>query len=293
MRRLPLILFLAVLVALSGCSKKSTNSEQTDEGAIREFISGSDWFKLTNHYEGEAVSDSGDTTTTLGKIVPDTLTVLWGREITGHPNSHVTIDITGDSAFVSWEINTVGYFHIVRKLPDTLVHIKKPLSQTDLLYAIFKRRGEGNLPHRGWELTKISGAEGTSDSVCTVEILSVNIQSQSYPDTTIEDPLELFDIRDVFTFQTEEEVKLTVETNGEPAKLFLHIFTHHWPWHFRIPFQKEEGGTFIATWRVQRIPAVRFAVFDLLHYDTIYDDNYPYDFNGWLFPYVTKSPVSN
>lgn len=295
MKRLPLILFLAVLIALPGCSKKSSNPEQlTDREAIEDLASGSDWFKLTNHFEGEAVSDSGDTSTTAGKVLCDTLTVLWGRKITGHPDPQVTIEITGDSAFVSWEINTVGYFHIVKWVSDSgrWVHIKKPLSETANLYAIFKRRGAVNLPHRGWELAKISGAEGVSDSMCTVEILSVNIQSNSY-DTTITDPLELFDIRDVFTFQTEEEVKLTVETNGESAKPFLHIFTHHWPWHFRIPFQKEEGGTFIGTWRVQRIPAVRFAVFDLLHHDTIYDDNYPYDFNGWLFPYMTKSPVSN
>jgi len=293
MKRLPWILFLAILIALPGCSKKSENPQLTDEEAIQEFASGSDWFKLTNHFEGEAVSDSGDTTTTLGKGVPDTLTLLWGREIIGHPNSQVTIDITGDSAFVSWEINTLGRFHILRKLPDTLIHIEKPLSETANLYAIFKRRGETNLTYRGWELTKISGAEGTSDSVCTVEILSVNIQSESYPDTTITDPLVLFDIEDVLTFQTGEEVTLTVETNGMPAELFLHVFTDHWPWHFRIPFHNEEDGTYTGTWTVQRIPAVRFAVFDLLHHDTIYDDSYPYDFNGWLFPYLTEALVSN
>lgn len=295
MKRLHFILFLTVLIALTGCSKKSENPQLTDEEAIQEFASGSDWFKLTNHFEGEAVSDSGDTSTTAGKVLCDTLTVLWGRKITGHPDPQVTIEIRGDSAFVSWTINTVGYFHIVKWVSDSgrWVHIKKPLSETANLYAIFKRRGEVNLPHRGWELTKISGAEGVSDSVCTVEILSVNIQSESYPDTTITNPLELFDIEDVLTFETGEEVTLTVETNGVPAKLFLHIFTHHWPWHFRIPFQKEEGGTFIGTWRVQRIPAVRFAVFDLLHHGTIYDDNYPYDFNGWLFPYLTQSLVSN
>lgn len=295
MKRLPLFLSLIVLFALTGCSKKSTNSEQTDEGTIREFIFDSDWFKLTNHFEGEAVSDSGDTSTTAGKVLCDTLTVLWGRKITGHPDPQVTIEITGDSAFVSWTINTVGWFHIIKWVSSDSshwVHIKKPLSETANLYAIFKRRGEVNLPHRGWELNKISGAEGTSDSVCTVEILSINIQSSSY-DTTITNPLELFDITDVLTFETGEEVKITVETTGEPAKLFLHVFTHLWPWHFRIPFQKEEGGTFIGTWKVQRIPAVKFAVFDLLRHETIYDDSYPYDSNGWLFPYLVKSTVSN
>ena len=295
MKRSPLILFLAILIALPGCSKKSENPQLTDEEAIQEFASGSDWFKLTNHFEGEAVSDSGDTSTTAGKILWDTLTVLWGRKITGHPDPQATIEITGDSAFVSWEINTVGYFHIVKWVSDSgrWVHIKKPLSETANLHAIFKRMDETNLTYRGWELTKISGAEGTSDSVCTVEILSVNIQSESYPDTTITDPLVLFDIEDVLTFQTGEEVTLTVETNGMPAELFLHVFTDHWPWHFRIPFHNEEDGTYTGTWTVQRIPAVRFAVFDLLHHDTIYDDSYPYDFNGWLFPYLTEALVSN
>ncbi len=299
MKRLTLILLLIALSVAPSCSKKGENPQPatTDEEAIQDLILGPDstWFKLIGHYEGEATSDSGDTSTTPGKVLFDTLRALWGRQINGHPDSELDIHITGDSAFVSWTVKTVGYLHVVKWSSDSShwVHIKKPLSETAHLYAIFRKKGGVNLPHRGWELTKISGAEGRSDSVSTVEILSVNIQSASYPDTTITNPLDLFDINDCFTFQTGEEVKITVETNGEPADLFLHVFTRFWPWHIRIPFQNNGGGTYTGTWRVQRIPAVRFAVFDLLRHETIYDDNYPYDFNGWLIPYLTKSPVSN
>ena len=294
MRRLPLILLLAVLFALPGCSKKSTNPSQTDEEAIQNITSDSDWFKLTSYYEGEAVSDSGDTTTTPGKARCDTLRVLWGRRITDHRGSELDIHITGDSAFVSWTIKTMGYFHIVKWSSDSghWVHLKKPLSETAHLYAIFRRRGEATLPNRGWELAKISGAEGRSDSVCTVGIESILIQSSSY-DTTVTDPLELTDIADVFTFVQGEEVTLTVQTENEgPADLFLHVFTRLWPWHIRIPFQNNGDGTYTGTWRVQRIPAVRFAVFDLLRHETIYANDYPYDFNGWLFPYLVKVPAS-
>ncbi len=48
-------------------------------------------------------------------------------------------------------------------------------------------------------------------------------------------------------------------------------------------------GTYTGTWHAQLVPAVRFVVFDCLQHGTLHDDEYPYDFNGWLFPYIVSA----
>jgi hypothetical protein len=46
--------------------------------------------------------------------------------------------------------------------------------------------------------------------------------------------------------------------------------------------------SYSGVWHAQLLPAVRFAVFDCLQHETLHDDEYPYDFNGWLFPYLVS-----
>lgn len=284
-----LILVFFVPFVFVGCQKNPQEPSELDEQAIKDMVESSDWFNLNGHYEGTAVDDSGGTDTT--HIVKDTIVpVLWGRRITGHPDSEVQISVVGDSAFVSFTIHTVGTLNIIGWNPDTgWVAVQKPLSETAQLYAIFKRTGSATDPHRGWTLTNISGAEGTSDSVLTVRIDSVRIQSTSYPDTVLSDPLNIFPVENTMTFISGEEVKLTVYTNDPTLRTFLHVFMPNWPWHIRVPFVSQGDGTYTGVWHAQIIPAVRFAVFDCLQYETLHDDAYPYDFNGWLFPYLVSA----
>ncbi len=286
MKRL-LVVCLFVPFILVGC-QKSTEEADLDEQAIVDMMGGSEWFDLTGHFEGTPVDDSGSTDTTYfvkDSIVP----ILWGRRITGHPNSEVGITITGDSAFVSFTIHTVGTLNILGWDPDTgWVGLQKPLDETSQLSAVYKRTGTATDVHRGWELTDISGAEGASDSVCTVRIDSVRIQSTSYQDTVLTDPLDIIPIENTMTFTPGEQVTLTVYTNDSTLRLFLHVFVHWWPWHVRVPFANVGNGSYTGIWHAQLVPAVRFAVFDALQYETLHDDAYPYDFNGWLFPYVVS-----
>ncbi|KPJ50092.1 hypothetical protein AMJ40_03920 [candidate division TA06 bacterium DG_26] len=274
----------------AGGEKNPQDPADLDERAIEDIIGGSDCFELTSHFEGTAVDDSGGTDTT-GVIKDTILPVLWGRRITGHPNSHAQITLAGDSAFISLTIHTVGTLNIIGWRADTgWVGVQELLNETSQLFAIFKRRGVATDPHRGWELTHISGATGASDSISTVEIDSLRIQSTSYPDTVISNPVHIFAVEDALTFLSEEEIKPTVYANDPSLRVFLHVFMPNWPWHVRVPFVSGGNGTYTGIWHTQLLPAVRFAVFGCLQYETLHDEDYPYDFHGWLFPYLVRIP---
>jgi len=281
-----MLLGLSISLVFAGCQKNPEEPSELDEQAIRDIMKDSEWFEVNEHFEGAAVDDSGSADTT--HVIKDTIVpILWGRMVTGEPDSKAEITVIGDSAFVSFTIHTVGTLSILGLHPDSgWVGIDKPLSETFQLYAIFKRTGTATDPHRGWELTDISGASGRSDSVSTVRIDSVRIQSMSYADTVLRDPLDIFPVENAISLISGEQVTLTVYANGASHRLFLHVFVPIWPWHVRLPFENGGDGTYTGVWNVQLIPAVRFAVFDCLHYGTLHDDEYPYDFDGWLFPYV-------
>jgi len=88
MKRLILFLIPALMVIC-------TNQTELDENALKDYIANDTiLFNTSSHYEGKAVSDSGDT---VPPTVFDTInTVLWGREITSHPDPEIEIEIVGD-----------------------------------------------------------------------------------------------------------------------------------------------------------------------------------------------------
>ena len=283
MKKILITAALAVLV-IGGCKKE----EITDEEAIMNIVDESPFFKTSEHYEGQAVSDSGDTSHTAkgDSITP----ILWGREMHESPDPDIEIDIHGDSAHLRYIGYNRGYLDILTWMSDTgWILIKKPLSETFEIRAIFRRTGSETDENRGWELTHITGVLGVSDSINTVRIDSVRIQSESYPDTVLRDPLGYFDVDSILTFSPGEDVYLTMYTNDSTARAFLHVFAV-FPRHIRLPFANLGGGLYgnQNAWHVQLIPAPRLAVFDLMQYETLHDTDYPYDFCGWLFPYQVK-----
>jgi hypothetical protein len=286
MKRL-LIALILIWIAAIGCKKEE--QEISDEQAIMELISESPLFDISNHYEGGATSDSGDTSYYVmgDSIVP----ILWGREILEQPDPTISISIVGDSAYVIYEGYNRGNLDILTWDPDSgWILYKKPLSETYQIHAVFRKTGKDTDPNRGWELTHISGAKGISDSVNTVRIDSIRISSTSYPDTVLRDPLMLFSVDSILTFSQGEPVYLTLYTNDGTARAFLHVFAI-FPRHIRIPFTNMGERIYQNPnpWYTQIIPAVRLAVFDLMQYETLHDSEYPYDFCGWLFPYRVVS----
>lgn len=271
---------LIMLLAFSIFSCKKQNIA-ADKAAIQALVE-----KDTVHF---ATSTSHDTASSGYFASAETL-VAWWRGPQTHDTAVISVEVVGDSAWVTWSRHNFGEFHILAKPPDTsLVLWNKGLAETARLSAIFRREGKESDSDRGWRLKKISLAAAASDSVNTVRIDSVRLHT-SLRDLLIVSPLTtFFPIDSLFSFTPGEEVTITLYTNATSGLAFLHTFILAWPFYVRVPFAYQGEGIFQGTWHTQIVPTFRFAIFDLLARSTIYSPDAAYDFNGWLFPYQIKT----
>ncbi len=273
---------ISVGILFFACQK---NDEEADKNAITNLIKkDSVWFNANTEVDSTDNSGSflmmGDTATA----------VIWWRTKQTHPDTNITINVVNDSAFVEWERTNQGELVIIAYTPsDSAWHTwRKELFETARLNAIFMRTGNPSDEDRGWELYKISCAWANSDDN-TVFIDSVKIESESNGTILIVDPANTFyNVDSLITFNSGEELKVTLYTHGSDAEAFLHTFVLVFPFYLRVKFKKEGDGIFTGTWKAQIIPFPRYAIFDLLNHNTLYEEETPYDFNGWLFPYNIK-----
>lgn len=170
-----------------------------------------------------------------------------------------------------------------------LVLWSKKLAETAKIRATFFRAGSTGDDDRGWKLHSISLASGLSDSTNTVKLDSLRIKSSRYPDLVIKDPLNTYYLLDsLLAFKPGEAVTLTLYTNTPNGHAFLHTFILAWPFYVRLPFVNKGNGVYEGTWNAQLIAVARVAIFDLMPHTTLYSATGPYDFNGWLLPYLIK-----
>jgi hypothetical protein len=292
------VLSLVVMgLLLCGCGKESTTEPEpeSDREAIRWLIEDNpSYFNTQNHY--------GEEDTTGGRIgtLSPIITYFWYREILKDSiNIDVNIDIVGDSAFVSWFGEFDGIFHIFADTifpPDSIIEYTKDFTDFGERNAVFKRLKPVNddpQHRRGWRLVKVSGAEIISDGN-TVQIDSVRLNSEHYPDTLLTDPLALFAKEDVVTLSPEEECSLTVYTNSDTLDhVFLHSWRKHTP-HHRHPFHSIGNGVFTGVWlapsnETGAMNVIHHVAFDMISTGTLDDDVEPYDSNAWLFPYMVTT----
>lgn len=271
-RKLMALVVLALIVLVSQCSK------ETDEDAILGLIEADTiWFNANSEVDSVSGDEDQDTV------------VIWWRGAQTHDDPLIDIQITGDSAWVSWSRGNFGHFYSLARI-DTMPWVlwDKNLSETAQVRAIFLRTGSENDAHRGWELRKLSLAYGASNTVNTVQIDSIRIVTATEAmDVVIRDPLNTyFDLDSLLTFQAGEPVTLTLYTNVAAGHAFLHTFILAWPFYVRLPFDNMGEGVYQGTWNAQLVEMPRFAIFDLMPHTTIYTPDQPYDFNGWLLPYM-------
>ncbi len=276
------LLFFSVISLLLFCHKKE-DIEAEKRAILRAISQDTVWFNPNTKV------DSTDTTTMVA--VGDTW-LIWWRGAQTHSQPLISIDISGDSAFVTWARANFGPLYLLVKPPDTTwLFWQKAVSETAKIRAVFRRTGsETDTVTRGWQLKKISLAWGVSDSVRTVRIDSLRIQSTSHPNLLINEPLEtFFSLDSLLSFLPGELVTLTLYTNTEGSEAFLHTFILAWPFYLRLKFNHLGNGVFSGTWHTQLIPFPRYAFFDLLNRATLYTPDHKYDFNGWLLPYNIRS----
>lgn len=270
-----------ILILIWGCEKSPTGTTfDTDEEAITQMMldNPEGFFSYEDHY-------GADDTTTVKDGKAERYTAWWRQILDG--GRDITIHIEGDSAYVTFSAWVTGTFHLFvfdTIPPDTIIHYPKNLGDNFLRYAIF-RRGTDLTEYRGWRLEKITGVEVTSDSN-TVDIDSVRIECVSYPDTVITDPFVFVDRDNILTFTPGEQVQLTIYID-DSVYAFLHArgrclgHCHWWRWRFN----NVGVGIWTGTWTTPLIPSVRMAAFDILHQNTLDDNQYPYNSNAWIFPY--------
>ncbi len=277
------VILVSLLLPILFCKKKP-DVEADREAILRAIARDTVWFNANTEV---------DSTDTTAMVAAGDTWLIWWRGQQTHSTPVITVDVSGDSAFVSWARGNFGPLYLLIKPPDTTWLLwQKAVAETVKIKAIFTRTGsETDTITRGWQLTKISLAWGQSDSVHTVRIDSLRIQCPSYPNLVIANPLDtFFTLGNLLTFNPAELVTLTLYTNAPQGEAFLHTFILAWPFYVRVKFNHIGNGIFSGTWRTQIIPFPRYAIFDLLNHTTLYTQNEKYDFNGWLLPYTIKQP---
>lgn len=280
MKKVLLVCLITVLAGgFSSCKKQDIAA---DRAAIMALVE-----KDTVHF---STSTTHDSTTGGGCFAAADTHIFWWRGPQTHDTAVIQVEVVGDSAIVSWSRHNYGDLHILVQVPDTALQLwNKRLAETVRLRAIFRREGKESDTDRGWRLRMISLGTGTSDSVNTVRIDSLLIQS-SLRELKIREPLAtFFRVDSLFWFTPGEEVTITLYTNATDGLAFLHTFVLIWPFYVRVPFNYLGNGVFQGTWHAQLVPSFRFAIFDLMPRATIYTPDAPYDFNGWLFPYRIRT----
>lgn len=279
MKRLVIMCVLGVLISvfLIGCSDV-TEIRLTDEGEIANLIAELIWFH-TKYVQGPE-----DTTGMLGgPIVP----VYWWREWAHEPPFGLDIQMNSerDSAFVTLTLGISGTLvNIALDTSMAVDTVEKSINDYALRYAVFLKDTVETY-HNGWRLDRISGVEVNSEGV-TVIIDSVRLRSSSYPDTVYSDPLALFSLEDAFTFSPGEGVSLWVYANYDTAEVYFHSWKGS-SW-LRWQFANQGGGRYFGVWSAPVAADVYHSAFDVLHHETLWDDEYRYDSNVWLLPYTVE-----
>jgi len=278
-----LLIVVSLLVIFAGCSKTSSSQEITDI-ITSDF---SDWFG-TAPYAGE---EGGDTLASSG--TKDYKWVFWYREDTLNAPPEISVDVVGDSAYVTWTRNIDGIFH---RFPtdtfpplDSLQDIPKHLQDTITRYGVFMKDGDPNR-HHGWRLKKLTGALIDSPNH-TVSIDSVKITTNT--DTVvITDPLAFLDTTNVLTLSCDDSVNVTVYVDPSKSVLvFLHSRSRRNERPHRWMFRLESPGVFTGWWKAPEMMGRHLAAVDVIEYNTIFSDDgttYPYDSEAWIIPFRTK-----
>lgn len=281
MRRVLLLVGLSICVWLLLPSCRRKQDVEADKAAIRALVE-----RDTVHFAAATSHDS-----TGGFFADGDTLVWWWRSAQTHDSAPaIEVWVSGDSGFVQWSQHNYGFLHVLAAPPETTLQLwTKRLVERVSLRAVFFRTGENTDSTRGWRLSALSLVNGTSESTRTVTIDSMRIRS-SLRDIIVRDPFATFFNADTMvTFTPGEQMTVTLYTNAMNGRAFLHTFVLLWPFYIRVPFASQGNGVFVGNWHAPAVPSVRFAIFDLLSYRTIYSPDGPYDFHGWLLPYRIRT----
>ncbi len=203
-------------------------------------------------------------------------------------------------AIVTVKYSFDGRFMILT--PDSVYN--KPMANTILRRAVFRKIENAENPRRRWRLRAISGSEAVSDGLCTIDFDSVSIQDQKGNKWTITDPLAFYrNLDEIPTFEPDDSVFVYVtvfnsqEDSEQPGTTVLLRYRNDRGMHrARTPFNDEGvypdlvagDGLYSGVWKVHHRKGIFHAFVDAIDNDTIYTDNRPYNSRVWGIPYIVE-----
>jgi hypothetical protein len=277
------VLTIALLIAafgvlFIGCGK---DNEIDDQTAIGELIGTSGMFGQDMNY-----AEPVQMASSRSPIWP----LFFWRSIVAGTRTR-SVDVSGSTAEVTVQIPFTGLFNIITgtdTLPDTL---QKTEADNAVISVSLERTGAITDPHRGWEITGVSGIDWTSSPSTTKNIVSVTIISSSglinetFSDITVKRAPD-----DLPTVGLGDTVTITVITGDSTDLVFLHAHNS------RSRFTSNGDGSFTGTWVTDTSSAnyggYRHCAFDVISHPTLFDNTAAYDAKAWGFLYkFVDAPV--
>ena len=284
MKKILVLVTIALLFA--GCVKSN------DEQAVLDLINSSIYVG-----DGATVISEDDQPTRVSTMfaVGDTLPfVLWRRIVKRPTEKNISIDLVGDSAYVTIDYSIEGTFYVINLTnTDQTSSYQRVISDT-VHREIVVKKIEGK-----WKITAITPLELWTKDKAGVRIDKAEvIASPSGGRYTIEAG-KLYTKEELPTFDPGDTVKVTVYLKTDDGKGW--VFLHHGiKWrkgggiHHRKPFEKEDDQTFTGTWiiaddSIVKTPALRNSAIDAVGEDALFGDSTAeYNAHALLVPYIIK-----
>jgi hypothetical protein len=278
MKRFILISFAILLVGgfFIGCGLNPVNS---DKNAIEDLIdTETAWFKPDGHYGEEGVPPA------LLNAFEEVYIWFRTRDTTQAINRTISIDILGDSAYVSLSGSMPGIIHIVARQDGDTVIVDKNFTDIWTRTAIFKKDTVSTY-HRGWRIYAISGTEITTvNNEIQIDSIKLHLDNSGI-DTIITDITTLVKREDVIKVRPDDYAQITIYTNKNDAHAFIHSYFFRWKFHQDSVNHNAYNGT----WKTPHNLGVYRVGFDVLSNGTLSDDSLPYDANLWGIHYIVTT----
>lgn len=277
MKQFTLFITLGLLLAfiMVGCSENDdvATGDPTQDNKTADDSSIS---SLIIEEEGEISEFRGedDFSDPLEEIYP----VRFGRQITKRTTTRTIEYQDEDHATVTMDLTLEGIFRI---LTEDSVHVEKPFVDHGYRTYDMIRTGDRKERHRGWHIVATSGTEFWTENYQT-EISQIHVMAGEI-DTLITTVSEKINREDILVLPPQTEVTLTVTTAADNDNLFLHFRPHH-----RRPFEVNGDGTYSVTFMTPPHGERHNFTVDAMSNGTLFDDEAPYDSNGWGINFVVR-----
>ena len=236
---------------------------------------------------------------------------IWGRRRGLPVNRVITVDVDRENgtATVSKEVSFEGRFLLDITADEQLNPTEKPLAETLVQYATFRRRPADQADEQGrrWRLVNISPAEWMMTDVAkrTVNLTKVEVWVNEVLELEVTDPSALLELDSrIPQLEIEDFVSVrawienSVDSYNVPDTfVFLHLFhasrnARGW---MRVPMEQAQGDMgpyYERSWSVRHAGRSRIAVdaIDAQTFTTESEDDYRASI--WGIPYHINTPAA-